>query len=175
MSTDVVKNGTPKPHYRRVVTTHEKGKSVVSSDEEIETYEFKSVPGYRHTLIWVNPSIPDLSREQRFDTYPDSVVPGPGGTSLHYVTFPSGAVFSSPSFDGEAARRESLARLRGLANHFERDDPGMHKTNTVDYAVVFEGKYGLSWMTEKPFISKRAMSSSRMGPGTRGGIKARSR
>jgi len=143
MSTDVIKNPTPKPNYRRVVTAHEKGKSVVRSDEQVETYEFKSVPGYRHTLIWVNSSIPDLSREQRFDRYPDSVVPGPGGTSLHYVTFPSGAVFSSPSFDGEAAHRESLDRLRGLADHFEKEDPGMHKTNTVDYAVVFEGEIWL--------------------------------
>jgi len=93
MSTDVMKNATPKPNYRRVVTAHERGKSVVRSDDEVETYEFKSVPGYRHTLVWVNPSIPDLSREQRFDGYPDSVVPGSGGTSLHYVTFPSGAIF----------------------------------------------------------------------------------
>jgi hypothetical protein len=72
-----------------------------------------------------------------------SVVPGPGGTSLHYVTFPSGAVLSSPSFDGEAARRESLDRLSGLADHFEKDDPGMHKTNTVDYAVVVDGEIWL--------------------------------
>jgi mannose-6-phosphate isomerase-like protein (cupin superfamily) len=139
----MAKTATPKPNYRRVVTGHEHEKSVVRSDGEVETYEFKSVPGYRHTLIWVNPSTPDLSQEQRFDRYPDSVVPGSGGTSLHYVTFPSGAVFSSPSFDGEAARRESLDRLRGLADHFEKDDPGMHKTNTVDYAVVVDGEIWL--------------------------------
>jgi hypothetical protein len=28
-----------------------------------------------------------------------------------------------------------LVRLPGLADHFEKEDPGMHKTNTVDYAV----------------------------------------
>jgi hypothetical protein len=44
-----------------------------------------------------------------------------------------------PSFDGEAARKESLGRLPGLADHFEKEDPAMHRTNTVDYAVVFEG------------------------------------
>jgi len=48
----------------------------------------KTVPGYEHTLIWVNPTTPDLSEEQRFDRYPDSVVSGPGATSLHFVTFP---------------------------------------------------------------------------------------
>jgi mannose-6-phosphate isomerase-like protein (cupin superfamily) len=132
-----------KAGYRRVVTGHSKGKSVVLSYGVVETYEFKSVPGYRHTLVWVNPAIPDLGQQQRFDKYPESVVPGPGGTSLHYVTFPPSAVFASPTFDSEAARRESLDRLRGLADHFEKDDPGMHKTNTLDYAVVFEGEIWL--------------------------------
>jgi hypothetical protein len=51
------------------------------------------------------------------------------------VTFPPASVFSDPSFDGEAARNEALIRLPGLADHFEREDPAMHKTNTVDYSV----------------------------------------
>ena len=60
-------------------------------------------PAIEHTLIWVNPATPDLSRELGFDRYPDSVVPGPGGTALHFVTFPPGAAFADPSFDGKAA------------------------------------------------------------------------
>jgi hypothetical protein len=43
-------------------------------------------------------------KKQKFDRYPDSVVPGPGGTSLHVVTFPPGSVFNSPTFNPEAAR-----------------------------------------------------------------------
>ena len=128
---------------RRVVTENVNGKAVVQSDEPLPAYEFTTVPGYEHTLIWVNPAIPDLSKEQRFDGYPDSVVPGPGGTSLHFVTFPPSAVVADPSFDSEAARREALARLRGLADHFEKEDRGMHKTNTVDYALVYEGEMWL--------------------------------
>jgi hypothetical protein len=77
------------------------GKAVVQSDERMHAYEFKSVPNYEHTLVWVNPTTPDLREEQRFDRYPDSVVPGPGGTSLHFVTFPPSSVFADPSFDGE--------------------------------------------------------------------------
>jgi Cupin domain len=129
--------------YRRIVTENVNGKSVVKSDEQMQTYEFKTVPGYEHTLVWVNPTTPDLRDEQRFDRYPDSVVPGPGGTSLHFVTFPPSSVFADPSFDGESARREALIRLRGLADHFEKEDPGMHKTNTVDYAIVFDGEMWL--------------------------------
>jgi hypothetical protein len=129
--------------YRRIVTRNVNGKSVIQSDEQMQTYEFKTVPGYEHTLVWVNPTTPDLREEQRFDRYPDSVVPGPGGTSLHFVTFPPSSVFADPSFDGEASRKEALIRLRGLADHFEKEDPGMHKTNTVDYAIVFGGEMWL--------------------------------
>jgi hypothetical protein len=93
------------------------GKSAVQSDEQLQAYEFKSVP--------------------------DSVVPGPGGTSLHFVTFPPSSVFADPSFDGAAARSEAVVRLRGLADHFEKEDPGMHKTNTVDYAVAYDGEIWL--------------------------------
>jgi mannose-6-phosphate isomerase-like protein (cupin superfamily) len=137
------KRGKKPSTYRRIVTRNANGKSVVQSDEHMQAYEFKTVPGYQHTLLWINAATPDLSMEQRFDRYPDSVVPGPGGTSLHLVTFPPGSIFADPSFDSEAARDEALVRLRGLADHFEKEDPGMHKTNTVDYAVVSDGEIWL--------------------------------
>jgi hypothetical protein len=129
--------------HRRVVTGNVNGKSVVQSDERLPAYAFVTVNGYEHTLFWVNPATPDLNTKQNFDRYPDSVVPGPGGTSLHLVTFPPGSVFSDPSFDSEAAMKESLGRLPGLADHFEKEDPAMHRTNTVDYAVVFDGEIWL--------------------------------
>ena len=151
LSKRVKKPGT----YRRIVTGNVNGKSVVQSDEPLLAYEFKSVPGYEHTLIWVNPATPDLSKEQRFDRYPNSVVPGPGGTSLHFVTFPPNAVFEDSSFDGEAARSEALVRLRGLADHFEKEDPAMHKTNTVDYAIVYEGEIWLELDDAKTFHLRR--------------------
>ena len=140
---ELSKRGKKPSAYRRIVTGNVNGKAVFRSDESLSAYEFKTVPGYEHTLIWVNAAIPDLNEEQRFDSYPKSVVPGPGGTSLHFVTFPPGSVFADPSFDGEAAQEEALVRLRGLADHFEKEDPGMHKTNTVDYAVVYDGEMWL--------------------------------
>jgi len=127
----------------------------VQSEGTIEAYEFRTVPGYEHTLIWVNSTTPDLSKEQRFDSYPDSVVPGPGGTSLHFVTFPPGSVFADPSFDAAAAQEEALVRLRGLADHFEKEDPGMHNTNTVDYAVVYDGEMWLELDDAKTIHLKR--------------------
>jgi hypothetical protein len=58
--------------YRRIVTGNVSGESVVQSDEQMETYQFRTVPGYEHTLIWVNETPPDLSTEQRFDRYPEN-------------------------------------------------------------------------------------------------------
>jgi mannose-6-phosphate isomerase-like protein (cupin superfamily) len=141
--------------YRRVVTANVDGKSIFRSDEQLQAYEFQSVPSYEHTLVWVNATTPDLREQQRFDRYPDSIVPGPGGTSLHFVTFPPGSVFADPSFDGEAARSEALGRLRGLADHFENEDPAMHKTNTVDYAVVYDGEIWLDLDDAKTVHLKR--------------------
>src|ERR1700733_13237599 len=141
--TEVLKRGKKSSAYRRIVTRNVNGKSVVQSDQHMQAYEFKTVPGYEHTLIWLNAATPDLSSEQRFERYPDSVVPGPGGTSLHFVTFPPDSFYADPSFDGAAAQQEALVRLRGLADHFEKEDPGMHKTNTVDYAVVYDGEIWL--------------------------------
>jgi mannose-6-phosphate isomerase-like protein (cupin superfamily) len=69
--------------------------------------------------------------------------------------FPPGSVFADPSFDGEAARSEALIRLRGLADHFEKEDPAMHKTNTVDYAVVYEGEIWLELDDAKTIHLKR--------------------
>jgi hypothetical protein len=97
---EVLKRGKKPSTYRRIVTGNVNGRSVVQTDEQMEAYQFKTVPGYEHTLIWLNAATPDLSKEQRFDRYPDTVVPGPGGTSLHFVTFPPGSVFADPSFDG---------------------------------------------------------------------------
>lgn len=128
---------------RRVVTGHSAAKSVVKSDEPLRPYAFKSVPGYEHTLVWFNEGIPDLRREQGMTGYPTSVLPGPGGTSLHLVTFPPDSVTAAPTFDGRSAHQESLERLPGLAHTFEQDGGGMHRTATVDYSVVFEGEIWL--------------------------------
>jgi hypothetical protein len=141
--------------YRRIATGNVNGKSVIQSDEPMQAYDFKTVPGYEHTLIWLNPATPDLRKEQRLDRYPDSVVPGPGGTSLHLVTFPPDSVFVDPSFDGAAARDEALIRLRGLADHFEKEDSGMHKTSTVDYAVVCDGEIWLELDDSETLYLKR--------------------
>jgi hypothetical protein len=71
------KRGKKPTTYRRVVTGNVKGKSVVQSDEPLLAYEFKTVPGYEHTLLWVNPAIPDLSKSKGLTTIPTPLFPDP--------------------------------------------------------------------------------------------------
>jgi hypothetical protein len=170
-----VKLENKKASYRRVVTAEMQGKSVIQSDELLENYNFKTVPGYIHRLVWVNSSIPDLSQQQKMDGYPESVVPGPGGTSLHIVTFPPSSVFEDPSFDGNAAHKEALSRLRGSrTTSKQKTGPCTRQIQWITQSCS-KARYGSNWMTETRFIFRRAMSSSRMGLGTRGETKAQLR
>jgi mannose-6-phosphate isomerase-like protein (cupin superfamily) len=143
-----------KKSYRRVVTGHENGNSIVQTDERLEAYRFKAVPGFEHTLLWENYGIPDLSREQKPGRYPQSLIPEPGGSTLHIVTYPPDRV-SQLALDPAAAVKEFAERLPGLSDSFEREDPGMHRTNTVDYAVVLEGEIWLEMDRGKTIHLKR--------------------
>jgi hypothetical protein len=92
--------------YRRVVTGHKHGKSIIQSDERLEAYQFKAVPGFEHTLLWENCGIPDLSQEQKPGRDPQSLIPGPGGSTLHIVTCPPAGA-SQATFDPAAAAKDT--------------------------------------------------------------------
>lgn len=42
--------------------------------------------------------------------------------------------------DPAAAGAEYMQKVPGLAETFEQENPGMHKTPTTDYAIVLEGE-----------------------------------
>ncbi|MNP49283.1 Cupin domain protein [compost metagenome] len=46
-------------------------------------------------------------------------------------------------FDPVAAGAELCARMPGLAERFEAEKPGFHRTDTLDYGVVLEGEVTL--------------------------------
>ena len=128
---------------RRIVTGHApNGKAVFVSDAAAprET-AFRHVPGFITTLLWETPqsaSVPAAAGDPS-DSAP-SWVPLPGGTNLMFVTFPPDAVMMSPDFDPAAAGGEYMQVLPGLAERFEMESPGMHTTDTVDYAVLLDGE-----------------------------------
>lgn len=131
---------------RRIVTGHApSGKSVFVSDSEAtRTTAFKHVPGFVTTLAWETlpgARVPVQSGDSALAA--TSWVPAPGGSNLMFITFPPDSVMGSPDFDPAAAGGEYMTVLPGLAEKFEMDNPGMHCTDTIDYAVLLEGEIHL--------------------------------
>jgi mannose-6-phosphate isomerase-like protein (cupin superfamily) len=59
------------------------------------------------------------------------VPPPPRGTIFRVVDFPP---------EGGARSREAVLKEMGVADHGGARHPGMHRTKSVDYAVVLEGE-----------------------------------
>lgn len=128
---------------RRVVTGHDvKGASTFVSDGPSPwSVSFDTIPGFQVSMLWSTDG-PGVSAAAQFEDaghWPDSWVPAVGGSRALLVTFPPDSVFMSDSFDGMAAHREQMEKLPGLAETFEAQNPGMHKTPTLDYGVVLSG------------------------------------
>ena len=132
---------------RRVITGHDAaGKSIFSADGPApRTVEFTHTPGQSSALVWSTPPVPAVPHGSGDPTPGEtSVIPDVvGGTRFLIVTFPPDSVKTSASFDRAAASREALQHFPGLADKFELDNPGMHVTDTVDYAIVLEGEIWL--------------------------------
>ena len=128
---------------RRVVTGHNAdGKAVVISDAAASViHERPSRPGVALTNLWVTDEAPP-----RFDAPPQAA-------GRDFIMFPagSGTVFRISSFEPEDP--EVIARLDGRAHFAEAGavdaatggsrHPFMHRTETLDYAIVLEGRITL--------------------------------
>jgi mannose-6-phosphate isomerase-like protein (cupin superfamily) len=129
-------------NIRRIVTGHDRaGKSVLVSDGPApRAVEFKHVPGLGAALLWDAAPGARVGGAVSDRTTSATWVPAAGGSNAMVVTFPPDAVMGAPGFDPMAAGGEYMQNLPGLAEKFEMDAPGMHTTDTIDYAVVLEGE-----------------------------------
>ena len=68
--------------------------------------------------------------------------PRPGGTLFRLVQFPPKPPEGSKPDPAAYARylNELDQKIPGMASHFERDTPGMHTSDSVDYGVVIRGE-----------------------------------
>ncbi|MFF3849487.1 cupin domain-containing protein [Streptomyces sp. NPDC002328] len=126
---------------RRVVTGHDaSGRSVVVSDGPVpRSREFRSLPGWVSRLPWATePGEPASVAGEDPTPKITSLLPAPGGTRFIVLTFPPDAAMADPAFDPAAFDEEQRADSPGLAELMEPD--GMHRTPTVDYAIVLDGE-----------------------------------
>ena len=124
---------------RRVVTGHDaRGKSIIVSDGP--SPHVLTIPGrddFGLTNLWITDETP-ASNAGSADAAARPVVlePPARGSILRVVEFPPDRV--TAGFDREAAFR-SMGADHAMDPDPSRP-PGMHKTSTIDYAIVLSGE-----------------------------------
>jgi quercetin dioxygenase-like cupin family protein len=133
---------------RRVVTGHDKsGKAIVISDGLAPNVKSNPLrPGHRSSDIWKTNAMPVALTAAEADPTlgPRTIHPAPQGTVIRIAELqPESADVRDMS--AEKAREVFAAMGNESASMFGRGGrhPMMHRTETIDYAVVLEGEITL--------------------------------
>jgi len=121
---------------RRVVTGHDvNGKAVILIDGAAPNAKLRKATGLTSTLLWVTDRSPaDNSGSADAAEREIGVAPPPCGSIFRVVDFPPAADFGA--VDNAAMLREmGIGASGGSARH-----AGVHRTKSVDYAVVISGE-----------------------------------
>ena len=117
---------------RRVVTGHRGDKSVVLFDSAAPNQKLRQASGLASTLLWATDERPaDVSGTGDRAAREIGVPPPPNGSVFRVVDFPP---------ESAPRSREAVLTEMGVADHGGARHHGMHKTRSVDYAVVLEGE-----------------------------------
>ncbi|THF62156.1 cupin domain-containing protein [Pseudothauera rhizosphaerae] len=127
----------------RIVTGHDSaGQSRIVLDGPLVGGAFEHTPGFEVGIAWEAAPLPHIEPGPADSAAAlTSVVPTQGGTVAMLVTFPPAS--AGQGGDPAAAGAEIARRLPGLAECFEPDAPGFHRSDTIDYGVVVEGEIWL--------------------------------
>ena len=127
---------------RRVVTaTDQSGKARVVSDGSPPLEQaLQHTPGFVCSPLWLTTQTPDLNNATDPTVHADNLLAPAAGSTFLVVTFPPDSVMMSPDFDPAKAGPEHAAAAPGIAETFELEHPGMHRTPTLDYVTVVSGQ-----------------------------------
>jgi mannose-6-phosphate isomerase-like protein (cupin superfamily) len=126
---------------RRVVTGKDAaGKAIAIIDSVAGAVHRREETGVTNTLLWVTDSSPaDLSNREDAASRKIGVAPPPGGTIFRVVEF-------APEREIKADHPTRLRIFQGMGLAPEGEsrekprDPSMHRTRTIDYALVLSGE-----------------------------------
>jgi mannose-6-phosphate isomerase-like protein (cupin superfamily) len=121
---------------RRVVTGHDaSGRPVVLFDGAAPNAKLRSATGLTSTLLWVTDGAPaDNSGAKDGADRDIGVAPPPSGSIFRVVDFP-------PAAEAGAVDNAAMLREMGLAaGHADPRHATMHRTRSIDYAVVISGE-----------------------------------
>ena len=117
---------------RRVVTGHRAGRGSVLFDGPAPNARVRQASGVVSTLVWVTDETPaDIAGEADRAAREIGVAPPASGTVFRVVDFPP---------EQGARSRDAILREMGIAPGGTARHPGMHRTKSVDYAIVVEGE-----------------------------------
>ncbi len=128
---------------RRIVTgMTAEGKSVIVSDGEMQPITTSLTPGGDSHLIWGADETVQLPTDGSAPTA-QGIFPSEGGFRFGSFTVPPVGMGPPADLDMAAAIAEVNQKLPGMMDVLEMDNPGMHRTDTVDYIVVLSGEVSL--------------------------------
>ena len=127
------------PPIRRIVTGDDAGgRSRIFEDAPAAAVRtVADRPGYRAVNVWRTTQTPVSIDDPDSTSRHEGILPPPNGSILRIIDFPP-----EPKDPAERDRR-IRATFSGIyhdATHDGRKHPGMHRTDTVDYAIVLEGE-----------------------------------
>jgi mannose-6-phosphate isomerase-like protein (cupin superfamily) len=118
------------------------GKSVFVSDAPVEPITIALAPGMELRQVWGadrTVTLPSDGSAPPLATY----FPPAGGFRFGFFTMPPAGTAPPADLDFEAALAEVNEKLPGFLEVQEMDNPGMHRTDTIDFVVVISGEVAL--------------------------------
>jgi mannose-6-phosphate isomerase-like protein (cupin superfamily) len=126
---------------RRVVTGHDStGKAVFASDETVAPVTTTLLQGMEFHLLWGSDAKSRFPDDGSRPSAPRYFPPLDGTRFAFFSIPPEGATSLPAGLDFDAALAELNAKLPGLVDYVELDNPGMHTTASIDYGVVLSGE-----------------------------------
>lgn len=129
---------------RRVSTGHDhSGRAIFARDEEVPPVTLVLSPATRYHLLWSADAPETLPNDGAVPSW-TSFFPPVGGYRFFLLTLlPGDAYAGLAGVDIDAGIREMDDKLPGLREHSEPDDPGMHRTDSIDFEIVLSGEITL--------------------------------
>ena len=126
---------------RRVVTGKDAtGKAIAVIDGPATSVHQRPEGGIAITNLWVTDSTPaDLSNSEDTSTRKVGIPPPPNGTIFRVVEFAPQKEIAA-DFDTRLKMIQGIGLAPEGPSREKPRDPGMHRTSTVDYAVVLSGE-----------------------------------
>jgi hypothetical protein len=143
------KDASDLPAPMRALTGRDQaGKSVFKSfDVTPKVVEIDASPGLTFYELYMTEGVPRLTGLEADPMLKGTkAFPGPGGTMFRLISYPPRRPEGwkpPPGVTLESGLRELTEKVPGMGDHFERDTPGMHTSDTIDYGIVVRGEMTL--------------------------------